>query len=165
MHLIKRYILTQTLSIICAFCYSQDTLFANFMNDFGKSDIVDKYLIKPYLEHSYLISDFNGDQFNDIAVLIENKKTKSKGIIIHHFTDNTFHIIGAGQIYQLEDKWGDLNWVNKWKINTKRINEPGVQGGQKLKLTHDSIEIIKSEVGGGLIYWTGKKYAYFHQTC
>jgi hypothetical protein len=34
-----------------------------------------------------------------------------------------------------------------------------------LILENPSSEILKAELGGGLIYWNGTEYAYFHQTC
>ena len=65
----------------------------------------------------------------------------------------------------------DQDYIDIWSINRERENEPGIEeetGNGKdgiLILENPSIGIAKSELGGGLIYWNGNEYAYFHQTC
>lgn len=125
----------------------------------------ENYEINPFIQPKYLIADFNGDGINDIVVLIKNKGNNKKGFIIFHPSTQEYFIIGAGVIFEEDDAWDDLNWVDEWRINKERNNEPGIQGGPDLILKFDSIEITKKEIGGGLIYWDEKKYKYFHQTC
>lgn len=61
--------------------------------------------------------------------------------------------------------------MNIWKINRNKINGAGAgehygtgkEGELIIKLP--SIYNATTEVGGGLIYWNGKGYSCFHQTC
>ncbi len=129
------------------------------------TELNENYEINPFIQPEYLIADFNGDGINDIAVLIKNKGNNKKGFIIFHPSTQEYFIIGAGVIFEEKDTWDDLNWVDKWRINKEKNNESGIQGGPDLILKFYSIEITKDEIGGGLIYWDGKKYKYFHQTC
>jgi hypothetical protein len=131
----------------------------------GVPELNTNYEVTSYIQPEYLISDFNGDNNLDLAVLIKNKLNNKKGFIIYHPNSQEYFIIGASVIYEEEDGWDDLDWVDKWVINKEKNNEPGIQEGPNLKLEFDSIEITKDEIGGGLIYWNGRKYKYFHQTC
>ena len=149
-----------------SFTQSENELFNIFKKNFQNTNkLSEKYDVTDYIKPHYLISDFNGDNDQDIAILIINKQNKKRGFIIYHPNTNDFFVIGAGIIFNEADKWDDLNWVDNWQINNNKRNAPGIQGGSNLNLEFDSIEITKDEVGGGLIYWNGKKYDYFHQTC
>ncbi|WP_044210134.1 hypothetical protein [Flammeovirga sp. OC4] len=148
------------------FAQSENDLVEVFEKSFKENDSINqRFKTLSYIQPHYLISDFNGDGVNDIAVLIVEKATDKRGFIVLHPNTNKFFIIGAGEVFNHEDQWDDLNWVNQWTINTTRSNEPGIQEGPNLELKTDSIKIIKFDVGGGLIYWDGEKYNYFHQTC
>ena len=85
-------------------------------------------------------------------------------MIIHGNTGETF-IIGAGQQHESMD-FDELGWVDIWKVNRLKENKPGLEEEiELLVLENPSIRIAQSELGGGLIYWKGETYAYFHQTC
>lgn len=128
------------------------------------------YKIEDRLNTSFLEADFNGDENLDIAIPIADVKTNKKGFAIIHGKTMEVFILGAGKIFKnaLGD---DQDYINTWKINTKKENEPGVEeesgngANGILILENPSVEIEASEVGGGQIYWNGKEYAYFHQTC
>ncbi|WP_326984344.1 hypothetical protein VUJ46_07370 [Chryseobacterium sp. MYb264] len=114
--------------------------------------------------------DFNGDGYKDVVIPIAESKSHKKGFAVIHGKTFEVFILGAGKLFK--NALGDnLDYIDSWKINRKKENEPGVDeetGNGKdgmLILEHPSIEIEKSELGGGQIYWDGKEYAYFHQTC
>lgn len=145
---------------------ADEDLFEKFQDEFdSNTELTENYRTAAFLKPNYLIEDFNGNGTADIAVLIANKKTKKRGFIIYHPDMNQFYVLGAGEIFNEEAQWDDMNWVDNWQINHQKKNPPGVQGGPDLMLKTPSIEITKSEVGGGIIYWNGKTYTYFHQTC
>lgn len=124
----------------------------------------EKYKYDNRLNPLYLEADFNGDQRIDIAIPIEEIKTGKKGIAVIHGGTNTVHIIGAGTMYKngVDD---DISWYDIWLVNRNRINPPGVDGTENLLLKNPSIQVEKSEIGGGQLFWNGKEYEYFHQTC
>jgi len=133
--------------------------------------IVNKdYIFDNRLDPIYIEADFNGDGNIDIAIPIKQIKGGKVGFAIFHGHTNEIYIIGAG----IEIKNGlsdNMNYIDIWKVNREKINEAGLEEntrkGEKgeLILEYPSLQIEKSEVGGGQIYWNGKEYAYFHQTC
>lgn len=132
--------------------------------------IKEKYQIDIRLNPFYLEDDFNGDGHPDIALPIIEIDSQKTGFVIIHGSTSEIHIIGAGTLIKnaLSD---DLNYISIWRISREKSNPPGVEknGGNAkdgyLILDNHSISIEASEIGGGLIYWDGKKYVYFHQTC
>ena len=132
--------------------------------------ISESYKLENRLNPLYLEEDFNGDLILDIAVPIFEISTGKKGFAIIHGKTFEIFIVGAGNLVQngLSD---NMDYIDIWTINREKINEPGIEeetgNGEdgKLILENKSIKIAKSELGGGQIYWNGKNYAYFHQTC
>lgn len=122
----------------------------------------------------YFESDFNGDGLIDIAVPIKQFESNKLGFaIIHQGTNDTF-IIGAGtKVKNGLIDFDDLSYIDIWKINRKRINsgniddEEGIEEQKSIEviIENNSINISKSESGGGLIYWNGVEYEYLHQGC
>jgi hypothetical protein len=118
----------------------------------------------------YLEADFNGDGNIDIVIPIKQNKSHKVGFAIIHGQTNEIYIVGAGNKINngLSD---DMGYINIWKVNRQKTNEPGLdENGDidkdgPLILEYPSIQVEKSEVGGGQIYWNGNEYIYFHQTC
>ena len=108
--------------------------------------------------------DLNGDGELDIVFPIKNTQNNKIGFAIIHKGLYEHFIIGAGTKIKngLSD---DLNYIDIWKINKKKKNEPGLGEQKPLILKYNSIKIEKSDVGGGIVFWNGKEYEYFHQTC
>lgn len=143
---------------------------------FLKSDFIkdltinNEFKIESRMNPLYLEADFNGDGNLDLALPIRQIKTEELGFVIIHGATNEIHIIGAGTSIKngLSD---DLYYIDLWKVNHDKSNEPGLEEntgtGDKgeLILENPSLQIEKSELGGGQIYWNGNEYAYFHQTC
>jgi actin-related protein len=137
----------------------------------SKNTILEDYQIDSRLNPFYLEEDFNGDGNLDIALPIKHIKSGKVGFVIIHNKTNAINIIGAGKLVKngLSD---DLSYIDIWKINRKRkhlgtdIDENGeLIETQPLLLDYPSIDIMKTETGGGLIFWNGEEYEYLHQTC
>lgn len=114
---------------------------------------LDERLIPLFLE-----ADFNSDGTIDIAIPIIEKKTDKVGFAIIHGVSNEVYIIGAG----VEVKNGlsdDMSYIDLWKVNREKINK------EELIINSTSLQIEKTEAGGGQIYWNGTEYVYFHQSC
>lgn len=129
-----------------------------------------KYKIENRMNPLYLEADFNGDGHLDLALPIRDIETGKKGFAIIHGGTEVISILGAG--LKIKNALSeDLDYVDIWKINRLNINEPGLEENSgtgakgELILQNPSLKIEKSELGGGLIYWDGQEYAYFHQTC
>lgn len=138
-------------------------------NEFYKRDLNRHYDFEAYLTPSFLIADFDGDSKTDAVVLLVEKKSRKKGLLIIH-KNKGYYILGAGNEF---GKGGDnFTWANKWGIFSNKIvyettfdkRTGDIIGGKKRRLLHPAIEIEDKEKGaGGLIYWDGKKYIWIHQ--
>lgn len=129
-----------------------------------------EYELDNRLNPLYLEADFNGDGNIDIAIPIKQKKTDKVGFAIIHGQTNEIFIIGAGT--EVKNGLSDnMSYIDIWKVNREKNNEPGldengdVDKNGPLILMNPSMQVEKSEVGGGQIYWNGTEYIYFHQTC
>lgn len=122
--------------------------------------------IKPH----FLQADFNNDGYKDLALPIQEISSGKMGFAIIHNQSHEVFVLGAGT--QVKNGLSDnMGYIDTWKVNTKRENQPGLDSNGEINkngpliLEYPSLQIEKSEVGGGLIYWDGKTYVYFHQTC
>ena len=133
--------------------------------------IKDKYSLDPRLNPFYLEEDFNGDGILDIALPIKEITSKKVGFAIIHGGKNQVFIVGAGTTIKngLDD---DQSYIDVWKLNREKENtgtDTDEQGDlietTPIFINQPSINILKTELGGGLIFWNGKEYEYLHQTC
>ena len=100
------------------------------------------YVISDYLEPFKLEYDFNRDILLDVAVLIEEKTTGKKGILIIHNKNRISYIVGAGTA--CGNGGDDFKWMDIWKFD--RIDD--ISG----------LYVEKSESASSFISWNGKKY-------
>ena len=132
--------------------------------------LLSNYELDNRMNPSFLEADFNGDKLMDIVISIRNNSDGKLGYAIIHQGSRDVFIIGAGNTIKNELS-DNMDYIDKWSINTEEVNEPGLNEegdfdpNGPLILKTPSLSIEKTEVGGGLIYWNGKEYAYFHQTC
>lgn len=126
--------------------------------------IGDGYMFDNRMNPLYLEADFNGDDKMDMAIPVINDNKELAGIAVVHGGNHDIFILGAGA-FTGNGIGVNLDWCDLWKVNRERVNAPGIDATEDLILENPSIQIEKSEVGGGQIYWNGKEYAYFHQTC
>jgi hypothetical protein len=154
--------------------HSQTPTLPTWFSDAIKSKGLDKkYDISSFLKPSFLQADFSGDATQDIAVLVIEKGTKRKGILLIHGRTREHFLFGAGTAFGSGDK--DFKWADKWKLYTKKTayetqfdKESGdILGSKEIKLVRPGIIIEDYEDGaalaGGIIYWNGKKYIWIHQ--
>ena len=131
--------------------------------------IEEKYRIDNRLNPMYLEEDFNGDGYYDIALPVIEISSEKAGFAIINGKSNQIFIVGAGSLIEgLESD--DLSYINIWRIDRDLDDIPRDEQLETDELPlkymfNLGIEILKSEVGGGLIYWTVKGYTYLHQTC
>lgn len=131
-------------------------------------EIEKEYDVAKYIYPYFLQADFSGDQKDDLAVLIQGKTGKKKGIAIIFSGSNKHFILGAGKKF---GNGGDnFSWADKWDIfNTKTTYETtfkengDVDGGREVKLDRPAIEIRENEGSGGLIYFTGSGFTWIQQ--
>ncbi|MEI6949257.1 hypothetical protein V9K67_18880 [Paraflavisolibacter sp. H34] len=131
-----------------------------------------KYDLHPYLKPSFLQADFNGDGTRDIAVPVMVKGTKKKGVLLVHGKTTEYFLFGAGTDFGTGSD--DYYWVDQWGIyshktafETQFNKDDEITGVKEHKLTRPGILVEAYEdgasIGGGIIYWNGKKYIWIHQ--
>jgi hypothetical protein len=103
----------------------------------------------------YLRGDFNGDNFSDVAILIERKKDKKLGILITHAKSKDYYILGAGNSFG--NGGDDFFWLNIWTVMCCK-NESIVALSDNLSLEGEGIIVTKAEASSGLIYWKKGRY-------
>lgn len=154
--------------------YSQTTTLPTwFSGAFNSKGLNKKYDIASFLKPSHLKADLNGDSTQDIAVLVVEKATKRKGILLIHGKTNEHFVFGAGTPFDNDDK--DFKWADKWKLYTQKTaletqfdkKTGDILGGKEVKLSKPGILIEDYVDGhayaGGIIYYNGKKYIWIHQ--
>ncbi|HEX8658141.1 MAG TPA: hypothetical protein VF690_11420 [Hymenobacter sp.] len=127
---------------------------------------------KTYAKPGFLQADFNGDGKIDVAILAERLHSRSRGIIILHQGLPVPHVLGAGPNTHREILRGDFSWVDQWSLyigsTTHEVmfsSNGDLLDTRQVRLKRPTIELIKEEQGGGMIYWNGKRYVWLHQTC
>ena len=129
------------------------------------------YQISSQLNPYYLEEDFNGDKIIDCIIAIKEIKSEKIGFAYMDGKTKEINIIGAGKHIKnaLTD---DFNHMDIWKINRQKeiigteVNENGeLIDSKPILLEFPSINILKSESGGGIIYWNGNEFEYVHQNC
>jgi len=143
------------------------------LDTFRQKSLDKKYEIASFLKPSYWQADFNGDNNQDIAILIIEKQTKKKGLLLIHSQTNEYFVFGAGKKF---GNGGDnFKWADKWSVYNKKMatetqfdSKTGdITGGKKVKLSRPGILVEDYEDGaalaGMIIYWDGKKYIEIHQ--
>lgn len=160
--------------VTAAVAQSQTNSLPSWVSDlFRQKGLDKKYVLATFLKPSCWQADFNGDNDKDIAVLITEKQTKKKGLLLIHSKTKDYFIFGAGT--RFGNGGDDFQWADKWSIYSKNIaNETqfdsktgDIIGGKKVKLSRTGILVEDYEDGaalaGMIIYWSGKKYIEIHQ--
>lgn len=152
--------------------FGQPNLPADVNQSFYSLNLSTKYQLSAFLKPAYLQADFNKDGIKDIAILIIEKTTKKRGIILIHGGSNSYYIFGAGSNF---GNGGDnFDWLKGWSLYKEKVayettftKEGDILGSRKIKLIRPAFFIHDLQDGaptaGGIIYWTGKKYLWIHQ--
>lgn len=143
------------------------------LDAFRQNGLDKKYVLVSYLKPSYWQADFNGDNNPDIVVLISEKQTKKKGLLLIHNQTNEYFILGAG--IKFGNGGDNFRWADKWSVYKKKIatetqfdpKTGDIKGGKNVKLSRPGILVEDLEddaaLAGMIIYWDGKKYIEIHQ--
>jgi hypothetical protein len=142
---------------------------APVFEQFGLSN---RYVFSSRLNPFYQRGDFDGDGKQDFAIWIRELKSNKVGIAIINRRTEKISIIGAGNmivnrvgkaIWARSDGGDSLDVIDAWHVYEKGIVEQGVGEGSPPILKGDALMLIKTESASGLIFWTGKSYAWYQQ--
>lgn len=129
----------------------------------GKSDLA-KYEISSRINPFYLRGDFDGDGGMDFAVLVLERKSKRRGLIILNPKRGSFAVIGAGQNFLRSDGYNYIDFGFKaWSVYSKsKIEQSLEEETPPPKLLAEAILVEWPEAGSGIIYWNGIIYKWYH---
>jgi len=107
------------------------------------------YALDPRLNPYYLRGDFDADGKADTALLVKHKGSGKSGIAIVHGGATPLAVLGAGKAFG--NGGDDFSWQDAWYV----VPDAAKAGGEALA-------IVRTESGGGLAHWNGKRYVW-HQ--
>lgn len=120
----------------------------------------------------YLNGDFFGDKVQDVAIMVKDKKGKTKIAIIDYGKKNKLHFIGNNKDSFGDDDYswvGVFNKVNKGEVLWSNYEDDfvdfkNVPEHKKVRLNYDAMFVHASEsCGGGFIYWKNGKFNWLQQ--
>ena len=119
-----------------------------------------EYEVSFHLNPFYLPGDFNGDGKTDIAVLVKQRSTGKLGIAIINGATDKVTVVGAGNA--IGNCGDDFGWMDSWRLYSKgRAAQEAERSAPHLR--GDAFLVSKSEAASALIYWNGKRYAWFQK--
>ena len=108
------------------------------------------YALDPRLNPFYLRGDFDGDGKADTALLVRHKGSGKSGIAIVHGGATPVAVLGAGR--EFGNGGDEFSWQDAWYV----VADPAKTGSEALA-------IVRTESGGGLAHWNGKRYVWQQQ--
>ena len=120
------------------------------------------YALSSRLNPFYLQADFNGDGSRDIAILIDEKHSTKRGILIVHLGIGEHFVIGAGNT--LGNGGDDFSFMDAWRVFERGPVSRGAHGdGDPPSLLGDALLVMKTEAASAVLYWTGESYEWYQQ--
>ncbi len=157
---------TFTLVLTSSTLWSQSALPAWAQDKFRT--FASKYVMSDYIKPQFLEADLSGDKKSDIALFVERKVDRKKGILIFFEGGDKSFVVGAGDEFGKAGR--DFEWARTWIIIREKTTfettfkaNGDVAGTKEIKLEHPAIEITEEEGAGGLIYFNGKEFIWIHQ--
>jgi hypothetical protein len=120
-----------------------------------------RYALVAHLNPFYVHGDFNGDGRTDTAVLVKNKDSGKVGLAIVDSKAKSVTILGAGRTFG--NGGDDFRWMDTWHLYPRAPVGRGAGERAPPTLKGDALMVIKTESASALIYWTGKRYAWYQQ--
>jgi hypothetical protein len=109
-----------------------------------------------YLNPFYLLGDFDRQGALDLAVLVVEKATGKRGIVVVHRPSMSSHLLGAGT--SIGNGGDDFNWLGYWRVETA---PPGREvQGHVPRFIGEVIYLVKPESASGWVGWNGRKYVW-----
>jgi len=113
----------------------------------GANAALADYALDPRLNPYYLRGDFDADGKPDTALLIRHLGSGKTGIAIVHGGATPVAVLGAGK--EFGNGGDEFSWQDAWYV----VPDAAKAGSE-------AIAIIRTESGGGLAHWNGKRYVW-----
>ena len=114
------------------------------------------------LKPSVIRGDFDGDGHDDYALLVVEKQSRKRGLLIV-FADGRTVVAGAGRAVMYgAARAADLNF-DEWELHRKRDPVESGEEQKPLTLHADALLVSYHESASGLFYWDGKSIRWYQQ--
>ena len=114
------------------------------------------------LNPTVIAGDFDGDGHSDYAVLVMQKSSQKRGILIA-FAGGWTVVAGAGRPVKYGAiAYSDLNF-DQWELHSKSQPVESAEDQKPLKLHGDALLVSYHESASGLFYWDGKGIRWYQQ--
>jgi hypothetical protein len=107
----------------------------------------------------YLSGDFDGDGRTDIAIWVRSAKSSKRGLLILTRGGAYSFVAAAGT--GSDERGDDYAGLDMWTVVPKGEVLDSPYEPQRVVLRGDGISLGKSESATFVIYWDGKKFAYY----
>lgn len=140
---------------------AQDSLFLDrtpewALDAFEKSSLSENYYLIDSLNPFYLEEDFNGDEIIDIALMVTEKISNKRGVLIINGGKNICYIVGAGKNIGIGT---DITWCKTWYVYRQKFAQNLNAKQKKILFKNPCIEIKKTAEKSIIIYWDKKRYS------
>ena len=127
-----------------------------------------QYALANFLRPRAIEADISGDSIPDVALQVQRKSDKKKGIMIFFGQSDSFFIMGAGKYFG--NGGDDYKWANDWNLfgretatQTTFDGNGDAKGSREIKLVRPGILITDNRGSGAVIYYNGKNFIWIHQ--
>lgn len=119
------------------------------------------FVLSAHLNPFYYQGDFDGDGRGDGAILVKERSTGKKGILVLDGASRPPVVLGAGR--SVGNGGDDFSWMDAWYVHPRGAVGQGVTEEEPPRLRGDGLMLIKTESASGLVYWTGADYGWYQQ--
>lgn len=104
---------------------------------FISKNLKDRYELSFKLNPFYLRGDLNGDSKPDITILVTERNSGKKGILICHYGTGETFILGAGN--KFGNGGDDFSWLDIWQIYPYQLVREHIDKVEGRDLARDAI--------------------------
>lgn len=123
---------------------------------------LDKYTISDRINPFYLRGDFDADGRPDYAILIKERSTNKKGVVVFLSSQAKPQILGAGRPVQYgATKSDDLNF-DSWRVYGRSQTDVGT-GFDPPPGKDELILVQKNESASGFFRWSATHFIWIQQ--
>ena len=134
---------------------------------FNKINLDKDLIVDNSVNPFYLEADLNGDRNLDIALIVKEKSTNKKGILIIHGNSYNKYLLGAG--VKFGNGGDDFEWLEVWKLCRDSVvyktifsENFDIEGSEPVKIQNIAISVAPSEGSSNIIVWNGTEYEWIH---
>jgi len=112
-----------------------------------------------YANPFYLRGNFDGTGPLDLAVLVVEKATKKRGVLVVHRPTMNAYLVGAGTA--VGNGGDDFTWLGYWRVEAPP-RSPSIAGGPSIpRFVSEVLYVVKPESASAWIGWNGRQYLWY----